>query len=54
MDVAATMWEKRDQMVNVETGAGKSFCFQIPLLYDPGKIIFVICPLLSLMRDQVF
>lgn len=42
----------RDCLAILPTGAGKSICFQIPTLMQPG-ITYVISPLISLMEDQV-
>ncbi|MBO5589877.1 MAG: ATP-dependent DNA helicase RecQ [Acidaminococcaceae bacterium] len=51
-DVVDTILSGRDCLAVLPTGAGKSVCFQIPALKQPG-VTFVISPLISLMEDQV-
>ncbi|XP_048186902.1 Werner syndrome ATP-dependent helicase [Perognathus longimembris pacificus] len=50
--IYSVLEERRDNVVVMATGYGKSLCFQYPPVYV-GKIGIVISPLISLMEDQV-
>ncbi|PON69537.1 DNA helicase, ATP-dependent [Parasponia andersonii] len=51
-EVIEKILDKRDSLVVMATGSGKSLCYQVPPLIS-GKTGIVVSPLISLMQDQV-
>src|SRR5450631_1033585 len=51
-DVVRDVLAGRDVLALMPTGGGKSLCYQLPALLQPG-VSLVVSPLIALMQDQV-
>jgi ATP-dependent DNA helicase RecQ len=50
--IIQSLLEKRDALIVLPTGGGKSICFQLPALLQTG-LTLVVSPLVALMENQV-
>ena len=53
LEASTSILAGKDVIVRMSTSGGKSLCYQLPALAMQHKCCIVICPLNSIMNDQV-
>ena len=51
-EIIGNVLDRRDSLVVMPTGSGKSICYQLPSLFL-NRLTLVVSPLIALMKDQV-